>query len=285
MKIASMRIGDVTSADGVKLAVYEAGNPAGPEILFIHGTSQCSLCWQKQIDDPALAGDFRLTAFDIRGHGASDKPTDRARYAENHIFAEDVRAVMAALDLKGPVLVAWSYAGRLVSDYVSAFGTGNISGINYVCARTKTDAQFNGPGTAHLVGMQDKDLARNIAASHAFLSACFAAPPPRAEFETALAYNMMVPPEVRAAHMARPPSDGAILSRLDVPVLVTQGSEDQLVSRGLGEFTAQTVPGAILSIYDGIGHAPFAEDAPRFNRELAAFVRSATGSSGKADTT
>ena len=35
-------------------------------------------------------------------------------------------------------------------------------------------------------------------------------------------------------------------------------------------------PGAKLSIYDGIGHAPFREDAARFNSELAAFVRAAT---------
>jgi non-heme chloroperoxidase len=60
-----------------------------------------------------------------------------------------------------------------------------------------------------------------------------------------------------------------------VPVLVTQGSEDKLVLRGLGELTAAVVPGARLSMYDGIGHAPFAEDAPRFNRELAEFVRAA----------
>jgi non-heme chloroperoxidase len=34
-------------------------------------------------------------------------------------------------------------------------------------------------------------------------------------------------------------------------------------------------PGAKLSVYDGIGHSPFYEDAPRFNSELAAFVRAA----------
>ena len=36
-----------------------------------------------------------------------------------------------------------------------------------------------------------------------------------------------------------------------------------------------TIPGARLSVYPGIGHAPFYEDAPRFNTELAAFVREA----------
>ena len=41
------------------------------------------------------------------------------------------------------------------------------------------------------------------------------------------------------------------------------------------EYTAKTIPGAKLSVYEGIGHAPFYEDATRFNTELAAFVRGA----------
>jgi pimeloyl-ACP methyl ester carboxylesterase len=39
--------------------------------------------------------------------------------------------------------------------------------------------------------------------------------------------------------------------------------------------TASVIPGAKLSIYEGIGHSPFYEDAVRFNAELAAFVREA----------
>ena len=41
------------------------------------------------------------------------------------------------------------------------------------------------------------------------------------------------------------------------------------------QYTAKTIPGARLSVYEGIGHAPFYEDASRFNAELAAFVRDA----------
>ena len=40
-------------------------------------------------------------------------------------------------------------------------------------------------------------------------------------------------------------------------------------------YTAKMIPGAKLSVYQGIGHSPFFEDAPRFNAELATFVRSA----------
>ena len=41
------------------------------------------------------------------------------------------------------------------------------------------------------------------------------------------------------------------------------------------EYTAKMIPGAKLSVYQGIGHSPFFENAPRFNAELTAFVRSA----------
>src|SRR5436190_16895854 len=103
---------DIRSHDGLVLAGYEAGNPRGPEILFIHGFSQCSLCWNNQFSASVLANDFRLIAFDVRGHGASEKPTDVSRYADDRLFADDVHCVMEAFSLRRPVLVGWSYAGR-----------------------------------------------------------------------------------------------------------------------------------------------------------------------------
>ena len=266
---------DIRSSDGLVLAGYEAGNPRGPEILFIHGFSQCSLCWNNQFSSPALANDFRLIAFDVRGHGASEKPTDLSRYADDRLFADDVHSVMEAFNLRRPVLVGWSYAGRIVGDYVEAYGTRRIAGINYVCARTNNDVAFNGPGTDFLGDMSGSDLEANIKATQAFVRACYEKQPSPEEFEAVFDYNMLVPPSIRGAHLGRPASDGGILAKLDVPVLVTQGSEDKLVLRGLGELTAAVVPGARLSMYDGIGHAPFAEDATRFNRELAEFVRAA----------
>ena len=60
-----------------------------------------------------------------------------------------------------------------------------------------------------------------------------------------------------------------------MPVLVTQGDQDLLVTKGLGELTAALVPGARLSMFEGVGHAPFVEDVGRFNRELAEFAAAA----------
>ena len=262
----------IAAPDGLRLAAYEAGNPSGPAILFVHGFSQCSECWQRQVYDPALSRRFRLAAFDLRGHGASDKPLDPARYAEDRFFADDVAAVIDGLGLRRPFLVAWSYAGRIVGDYLERHGTARIAGINYVCARTNNQPEFNGPGNRFLTDMIGDDPAAERAATRAFVHACFAAEPEREMLEKIVADNMLVPAAVRRAHLTRPPSDGAILSRIDVPVLVSQGSEDTLVLPGLGELTAALVPGARLSLYQGIGHTPFIEDPARFNRELADFV-------------
>jgi pimeloyl-ACP methyl ester carboxylesterase len=266
----------VTAPDGVRIAIYEDGNPDGPEILFIHGFSQCALCWKDLFASAELAGRFRLTAFDIRGHGASDKPLDGAYYRDDRIFAEDIKAVMDALGLARPVLVAWSYAGRLVSDYVSVFGTSRISGINYVCARTSNDPAFNGPGTDHIAAMIRDDEVAAATATRAFVGECFAVTQPVALLDAVYDYNMTVPTRIRSHHIRRPSSDGAILSGIDVPVLVSQGSEDRLVLKGLAEWTAKVISGAELSIYQGIGHSPFVEDRLRFERELAAFVARAS---------
>ena len=69
----------VEGGGGVSLSVVETGRKDGPGILFIHGFSQSYLSWKTQLGSD-LADDFRLIAFDLRGHGASGKPFDPENY-------------------------------------------------------------------------------------------------------------------------------------------------------------------------------------------------------------
>ena len=86
---------------------------------------------------------------------------------------------------------------------------------------------------------------------------------------------MPLQPEPHFPPPGRPPSARPDLVLLRDPVLVTQGTEYLLVSWALGELTARLVPGARLSLNQGIGHQPFVESPERFNRELAEFVQAA----------
>lgn len=270
-----MRAFTVTSADGVRLAAHEAGNPAGPEILLIHGFNQSHLSWTKQLNDPKLLAEFRMVAFDLRGHGASDKPVDAAAYADDARWAADVAAVIAAAGLKRPVISGWSYAGRVITDYLRASGTGGIAGVNFVGAVLSSDSAFMGPGRKHFGGMLNEDLATNIACTTDFARTCFERQPTVEEFATIIAFNMVVPPQVRKLVLGRSLNADDVLAKIDVPVLLTYGAKDQLILPAMGEYGAKHIPDAKLSLYENIGHAPFHEDAARFNSELAAFVRAA----------
>jgi non-heme chloroperoxidase len=270
-----MRPISITTPDQLTIAAGEWGNPTGREIVFIHGYSQCSLSWLRQLTDSELAREFRMVAYDLRGHGASDKPIEKERYSKDRLWADELAAVIATAGLKRPVLVGWSYGGRVISDYVRFHGSDAIAGINFVSAVTKSGSEFLGPDIRTTAGTLSDDLATNIAATRAFLRACFAKEPSADDFETMLAFNMVIPAKVRAGIVSRRPNPGDILPQLTLPVLVTHGTLDRIILPILGEFTASAVPNAKLSLYEGIGHLPFWEDAARFNGELATFVRAA----------
>ena len=265
---------NVKTPDGLTISAQEWGNPAGPEILFIHGFSQSHLSWIRQVDSD-LAKEFRIVTYDLRGHGNSDKPLDAARYRDSKAWGDEVQAVIDAAGLKRPVLVGWSYAGRVISDYLSTHGTGQIAGINFIDAPIKVDPALIGDNLKNLPLMASEDLLTNITATRTFLHGCFSKQPTADDYETMLAFNMMVLPKVRAGLSGRPLDATEMMSKLKLPVLVTHGAEDRNARLGAGQYTASVIPGAKLSVYDGIGHSPFYEDAPRFNSELAAFVRAA----------
>jgi pimeloyl-ACP methyl ester carboxylesterase len=269
---ASLNHTTIKSADGVALAVQQGGKPAGRDILFIHGFNQCYLSWSRQLGDPVLADRFRLTTFDLRGHGASAKPAEGQAYLEDRRWADDVATVIRSAGLRNPVLVGWSYGGRIISDYLRHHGTSGIAGINYVGARVSNNAALFGPGRMHMAGMTSEDLAANITGTRGFLRACFEIQPDEADFETMLAFNMVVPAALRAHMLARAPDDGAVLKTIACSVLVTHGQRDQIILPAMAAFCSTSVSGSKVSLYDGVGHSPFWEDAPRFNHELAEFV-------------
>jgi hypothetical protein len=171
--------------------------------------------------------------------------------------------------LKRPVLVGWSCADRVISDDVATHGPGQLAGINFVDAGIKADPALAGDNLKNQPLMVSEDLATNIAATRAFVHGCFSKQPTADDFKTMLSFNMMVPPKVRAGLAGRPLDATEMMSKLKLPVLVTHGAEDRNVKLGVAKYTASVIPVARLTIYEGIGHAPFYEDAPRFNTELA----------------
>ncbi len=272
-----VKVHAVQGGGGLQLHVREWGRSDGPPILFIHGWSQNHLCWAKQYES-ALADEFRLVAYDLRGHGMSEAPLEPEHYTDDTLWADDVAAIVNALRLHRPVLVGWSYGSFVICDYVRAYGQDRIAAINFVEGAVKLgESAFGtllGPGFLdHFVGATADDLPTNIGTMRSFVKACASKPMSAEDFETALSWNMVVPARIRANLAAREIDCDDVLRVLDVPLLVTQGRADTVVLPAMAEHVLATCPRAEASWYDGVGHLPHLEEPERFNRELSAFAR------------
>jgi pimeloyl-ACP methyl ester carboxylesterase len=270
----------VKTPDGLTIRAQVWGNASGPEILFIHGFSQSYLSWIMQTGSD-LPKTFRIVTYDLRGHGGSDKPLDTKYYQNDKAWADEVAAVIQAANLKRPVVVAWSYGGRVIGNYLRYYGDGHLAGLNLVDIRAKTDPAWDGEVTRKIAAaMISDDVAMNVAGTSEFVRGVTAAPLSPKDFQLALAYNMVVPVGVRAALRGGGNSSvdyTAEFRKLKIPVLVTHGTKDDLIKIEAARYTASVVPGAKLSIYENVGHAAFLEQPERFNKELAEFAMKATG--------
>ena len=275
LAIEPVREYDIRGGAGITLRAHEWGRPDGPAILFVHGWSQCEMCWEAQVRG-SLAERFRMVTFDNRGHGMSDKPLDGGSYADERLWADDLAAVIEETRLDRPVLVAWSYGGFIVGDYLSAYGDADIGGIDLVGgAVLLRPPSFDhiGPGFLdNAMGASAPDLRTNIASIQRFLRSCTAKPLTDELWSAALCWNMAVPAAIRGALIAREIDDTDVYSRLSVPVLLTHGREDIIILPSMSEHLLRHCSTAVGSWYDGVGHMPFIENTERFNLELAAFV-------------
>lgn len=270
---------DVPGGGGLRLRVQEWGNREKPPIVLIHGWSQSQLCWDRQVHG-RLAANFHIVTFDIRGHGMSDKPTDAEHYLDAQLWADDLAAVIERTNLDRPALVASSYGGFVVTDYVRAYGDERLSGINLVGGTVMLrPPTFEHIGPGFLESADDAcapDLATNIAAIRRFVRALTAQPLSSDDWSMALCWHMVVPAEVRGALISRELDADDVLSDLSVPVLVTHGRSDAIVLPSMAEHVLDVCETAEPSWYEGVGHFPFIEDPVRFDRELGEFLAGVT---------
>src|SRR3954451_11420801 len=94
----------VTGDGGVGLEVFVDGPDDGRPVLFMHGWPDDHDLWRHQVAALTAAG-FRTIAPDLRGFGASDKPTEVAAYALQHTVV-DLVMILGELGVERTHVVA-----------------------------------------------------------------------------------------------------------------------------------------------------------------------------------
>lgn len=256
-----------------RIAAHESVGQ-GPAAVLIHGNSSSSRAFSKQLEGP-LGERFRLVAFDLPGHGASDDARDPALYS----FQNQARALRVAIDAVGLIdahFVGWSLGGHLAlelaPDLPEAAGF-FIFGTPPLALPPALELAFL-PNQVMAAGFAETIDRRQAAAYVASFFAPRFGEPPAFFLEDALRTDGRARAGVGASVMSGGYRDETVVVRdLEAPLAVLHGREDQLVNGAY--FAALTMPtlwrGAVQMI-PGAGHAPQWETPQAFDALVAAFL-------------
>ncbi|WP_246792291.1 alpha/beta fold hydrolase [Burkholderia perseverans] len=266
----------VTSTDGVKLAVQESGNPDGAPIILVHGLLGSRLDWDAQRQSPALRP-YRIITYDLRGHGLSDKPSGAEPYHDGRRWGDDLAAVIAGSHAHKPVVVGWSLGGVVISNYLAAHGDAEIAGAVYVDGVVELTSQLLVAHPDVYRDMNSPDLSTHLDGERTFLALCFQHRPAADAFERLLANAALASWDMQREIPTMTAFAAEGLGRAHVPLLFLYGGRDALVNTPATLARARELnPHIDSKVYAESGHAPFLEEPARFNRDLAAFVKTAT---------
>jgi non-heme chloroperoxidase len=268
----------IETRDGTQLFYRDWGS--GAPVVFISGWALTSDTWGYQMAPLSESG-VRCIAYDRRGHGRSSDP---GRGFDYDTLADDLAAVLEALDLKNVTLVAHSMAGGEAVRYLSRHGSKRVARVALIGATlpflTKTADNPDGIDPAVFENARRNVILRD------FPKALRDNMRPFVVAETSDALVDWV-----AGHMLRCSMKALVecnraltatdfraeLARLSVPTLIIHGDRDVSAPLAItGRKTAALVPHAIVKIYEGAPHGLFLTHIERFNRDLQEFAGSAS---------
>jgi pimeloyl-ACP methyl ester carboxylesterase len=111
------------SVGGMKFYYQQTG--AGPDVVLLHGVSGNMAIWPLIGLPQALAGDFRVTAYDLRGHGYSDTPATGYTSAD---MASDLFSLQEALGLRPAYVLGHSF-GAVVALHAAVLRHEAVRGL------------------------------------------------------------------------------------------------------------------------------------------------------------
>ncbi|MFZ5458476.1 MAG: alpha/beta fold hydrolase [Pseudomonadota bacterium] len=280
--VAAHTASTITTADGVQLYYKDWGPKDGPVVTFSHGWPLSSDSWESQMLFLASEG-YRVVAHDRRGHGRSSQPWEGN---DMDHYADDLAAVIDALDLQDVTLVGFSTGGGEVARYIGRHGTGRVKKAVLVSAvppmMLKTADNPGGLPLEVFDGIRKASLE-----DRAQLYLDLASGPfygfnrPGAKVSQGLIDNWRAQ-GMQAGHKNTYDSIAAFsatdfredLKKFDVPTLVIHGDDDQIVPLDIsGKASAAQIKDAKLIVYPGAPHGLTDTHKARFNQDLLDFLR------------
>jgi sigma-B regulation protein RsbQ len=253
------------------------GAEHGPTIMLAHGFGCDQNLWRRVVD--RLRPDFRLVLFDLVGAGSSDPDAwDATKYSSLSGYAADILDIVNELALRDVV-----YVGHSVSAMIGALAAiEDPSRFAKLVLLTPSpcyidDDDYRGGFSRADIDELLESLEQNYLGWSAAMAPVIMGTPDRPELQDELAETFCRTDPERARVFARTTflSDNrADLTRIPLPTLVIECSQDAIAPRQVGAYVHQHVSDSQLVTLDATGHCPHVS-APDLTAEaISAFARS-----------
>jgi non-heme chloroperoxidase len=270
----------ITTKDGTTIHYKDWGK--GPVVTFSHGWPLNADAWDGQMLFLAQHG-FRVVAHDRRGHGRSSQASERN---DMDGYADDLAAVIEALDLKDVTLVGHSTGGGEVVRYMTRHSTKRVRKAVLIAAIPPVMVQK--PSNPEGLPMKVfDDIRAGVAGDRSqyykdLAVAFYGANRPGAKVSQGTLDQFwlwsMQAGAKNAYESVKAFSETDFteeLQKIDVPVLVLHGEDDQIVPvKDSARKAARLIKGAVEKYYPGAPHGITATHQDEVNAELLAFLKS-----------
>jgi non-heme chloroperoxidase len=271
----------ITTKDGTQIYYKDWGS--GQPVVFSHGWPLSSDAFEDQMMALASRG-YRCIAHDRRGHGRSSQPW---KGNDMDTYADDLAALVQALDLKDAIHVGHSTGGGEVARYIGRHGTKRVAKAVLISAvpplMLKTGANPAGLPIDAFNQLRASVL-NDRAQFFKDLSAPFyGANRPGANVSQGLRDSFWLQGMQCGFNAAydcikvfSETDFTEDLKEFDVPTLILHGDDDQIVPiKASALLSSKLVKGATLKVYPGLPHGMCSTHKEQINTDLLAFLKQA----------
>ena len=225
---------------------------------------------------------YRCIAHDRRGHGRSSQPWNGN---EMDTYADDLAALVQALDLRDAVHVGHSTGGGEVARYIGRHGTARVAKAVLIGAvpplMLKTPANPGGLPIEVFDGIRAGVLADRSQFFKDLTEPFYGANRPGAKVSQGVKDSFWLQ-GMQAGHKSALDCIKAFsetdftadLEKFDVPTLILHGDDDQIVPIGASAMlSSKLVKGSTLKVYPGLSHGMCTINKDQINTDLLAFIK------------
>lgn len=246
--------------NGIHLNYEEHGSPAGPPVLLTHAYAAALQMWEPQF---AELHDYRVIAWDMRGHGGTDSPPRQSDYTEK-LTVEDMASLLRHLRVERAVVGGLSLGGYISLEFQLAHP--EMVRALLLCntgpgfRKDEARAGWNDFSISYAQRLEERGLdglGRGV------------------EIEATRRYQHSAQGLAFAGRGILTQRDAAVmehLGQIDVPALIVSGADDERYKAGC-DYLAAKIPNARKVVIEHAGHAVNLYQPETFNAAVLQFLR------------